>query len=123
MPPTAAQVVEETLRWLEEQGAGAWLDQGTEHPHRLALSVRSDRLHDTYHRLTHAFSDRGLQVSCLRSSAPQQSATDLACGMPIPHQALVECTIRACKAASRRLSMLGVNISMKFHWVAGPHHH
>ena len=59
-----AQVVEETLRWLEEQGAGAWLDQGTEHPHRLALSVRADRLHDTYHRLSHAFSDRGLQVSC-----------------------------------------------------------
>ena len=57
------QVVEDTLRWLEEQGAGAWLDQGTEHPHRLALSVRLDRLHDAHNRLAHGFSDRGIQAS------------------------------------------------------------
>jgi len=79
--PTRVQVVEETLRWLEEQGAGAWLDQGTEHPHRLALSVRSDRLHDTYHRLTHAFSDRGLQVSRMSLLSASRCTTHLAHGM------------------------------------------
>ena len=93
---TRAQVVEETLRWLEEQGAGAWLDQGVEHPHRLALSVRLDRLHDTYHRLSHAFSDRGLQASrrrdmsrpCVSSSARSRAvARGAACATDAPHRA------------------------------------
>ena len=56
------QVVEEVLRGLQGDDAGAWLDQGTEHPHRLALSVRLDRLADTRSRLAQGFADRNLQV-------------------------------------------------------------
>ncbi len=56
------QVVEHVLAGLQGDGAGAWLDQGTEHPHRLALSVRLDRLEGTREALAEGFSNRGLQV-------------------------------------------------------------
>lgn len=50
------------LAGLQAEDAGAWLDQGTEHPHRLALSVRRDRVPHTRRSLAEAFAGRGLQV-------------------------------------------------------------
>ena len=40
-----------------------WLDDGSEHPHRIALSVQSSRVPDVCHRLTEGTHSRGVQVT------------------------------------------------------------
>lgn len=42
-----------------------WLDQGTEHPHRIALSVQVEQLSNTLLALRRGFDDRSLQVHLL----------------------------------------------------------
>ena len=54
--------MEHVLSVLQREDAGAWLDQGTEHPHRLAISVRQDRVPATRKQLSEAFAACGLQV-------------------------------------------------------------
>lgn len=44
-------------------GSCHWLDYGTEHPHRIALSVREDRLNYIVQNLENGFINQGLQVS------------------------------------------------------------
>ena len=52
-----------------------WLDDGTEHPHRIALSVQSSRVPDVCHRLTQGTLNRGVKVSL----NPDMSASTLTC--------------------------------------------
>ena len=40
-----------------------WLDDGSEHPHRIALSVQSSRVPDVCHRLTQGTMSRGVKVT------------------------------------------------------------
>jgi len=55
------QVAGEVLGRLGED-AGAWLDRGTEHPHRIALSVRGDRASDAAAQLRAGFEAAGVQA-------------------------------------------------------------
>ena len=55
------QVAGEVLGRLGE-AAGAWLDRGTEHPHRIALSVRGDRAGDAAEQLRAGFEAAGVQA-------------------------------------------------------------
>ena len=70
------QVVEGVLADLESKDAGAWLDRGTEHPHRLALSVRLDCLADTRRILAERFAHCQLQVGRLSLDAWTESEFD-----------------------------------------------
>ena len=56
-----AQVAGEVLERLTESAA-AWLDRGTEHPHRVALSVRGDRLGAAVEQLRAGFEAAGVQA-------------------------------------------------------------
>ena len=58
-----------------------WLDDGSEHPHRIALSVQSSRVPDVCHRLTEGTISRGVKAS-------------LSTGIPVsrPRQLLQELT-------------------------------
>ena len=67
-------MVEHVLRGLRGDDAGAWLDQGTEHPHRLAISVRQDRVPAARQQLSEAFAARGLQVRAWGIGCKQQRA-------------------------------------------------
>ena len=42
--------------------AAAWLDRGTEHPHRIALSVRGDRLGEAVEQLRAGFEAANVQA-------------------------------------------------------------
>ena len=50
------------MQELEGHGAGHWLDHGTEHPHRIALSVRADKVKHVVGQLTSGFRGQGIQV-------------------------------------------------------------
>ena len=56
------QVAGRIVSDLEDQGAGHWLDHGTEHPHRIALSIRADMVPHAVHSLSSGFAHEGLQV-------------------------------------------------------------
>lgn len=56
-----AQVAGEVLDRLTD-AAAAWLDRGTEHPHRVALSVRGDRLGAAVEQLRAGFEAAGVQA-------------------------------------------------------------
>lgn len=56
-----AQVAGEVLDRLTDSAA-AWLDRGTEHPHRVALSVRGDRLGAAVEQLRAGFEAAGVQA-------------------------------------------------------------
>lgn len=68
--------MEGVLADLESKEAGAWLDRGTEHPHRLALSVRLDCLADTRRILAERFAHCQLQVGSLSLIAWTESEFD-----------------------------------------------
>ena len=59
---TLSQVAGELLSQLAEEGAGHWLDEGTEHPHRIALSIRADRIPPILEQLKTGFAQQGVQV-------------------------------------------------------------
>ncbi len=42
-----------------------WLDDGSEHPHRIALSVRQDKVHEVSERLKEGFLQRDVQACTL----------------------------------------------------------
>ncbi len=44
------------------EGAAAWLDRGTEHPHRIALSIRGDCLGDAVEQLRAGFEAASVQA-------------------------------------------------------------
>ncbi|CAL8467114.1 g6650 [Coccomyxa elongata] len=44
-----------------------WLDDGSEHPHRIALSVRQDKVHEVSERLKEGFLQRDVQVRIILS--------------------------------------------------------
>lgn len=47
---------------LRAEGAGDWLDHGTEHPHRIALSIRADKVPHAVEMLGEGFAACGLEV-------------------------------------------------------------
>lgn len=47
---------------LRSDNACYWLDQGTEHPHRIALSVRQDKVAEVTKHLEKGFDSAHLQV-------------------------------------------------------------
>ena len=48
------------------EDAAAWLDRGTEHPHRVALSVRGDCLGAAVEQLRAGFQAAGVQAGLAR---------------------------------------------------------
>ena len=54
---------------LGSDGAVHWLDHGTEHPHRIALSVRSDKVQICMSQLSEGLKAHGVQVGCRWGSA------------------------------------------------------
>ncbi|KAK9834998.1 hypothetical protein WJX81_003222 [Elliptochloris bilobata] len=60
------QVAQGVLERLGE-GAAAWLDRGTEHPHRVALSVRGDCLAGAVEQLRAGFEAANVQVRIITS--------------------------------------------------------
>lgn len=55
------QVAEETIGAVSTSCA-QWLDDGSEHPHRIALSVRQDKVHEVSERLNAGFLQQEVQV-------------------------------------------------------------
>ncbi|EIE26776.1 S6PP-domain-containing protein [Coccomyxa subellipsoidea C-169] len=55
------QVAEETIGAVGPSCA-QWLDDGSEHPHRIALSVRQDRVHEVSERLKEGFLQRDVRI-------------------------------------------------------------
>lgn len=58
------QVAEETIGAVGPSCA-QWLDDGSEHPHRIALSVRQDKVHEVSERLKEGFLQRDVQACTL----------------------------------------------------------
>ena len=65
--------------------AAHWLDDGSEHPHRIALSVRADQVPHVTHSLQAGIAAAGLQarfcstkcyISCVMSSWPAETGED-----------------------------------------------
>ena len=56
---------------LAAEDAGHWLDAGTEHPHRIALSIRADHVAASVRQLGLGFQDSSLEV--VRSLSLQTS--------------------------------------------------
>lgn len=56
------QVAGEIVDRLSTEGAGHWLDHGTEHPHRIALSISADRVASTIAELNSGFKKLNLQA-------------------------------------------------------------
>ncbi len=50
------------MNHLKVEGAGDWLDHGTEHPHRIALSIRADKVQHVVYKLGEGFASMGLQA-------------------------------------------------------------
>ena len=59
------QVAEEAVQRHAGDQSVNWLDHGTEHPHRIALSVHVHRLHDCLAHLRHGFQQHTVQVRLL----------------------------------------------------------
>ena len=60
------QVAEEAIQRHAGDSSANWLDRGTEHPHRIALSVHVGSLQDCLSHLRHGFQQRAVQVpDCL----------------------------------------------------------
>ena len=59
-----AQVAAEVIGAVGEEHA-QWLDDGSEHPHRIALMVAAARVPDVTARLAQGFAQRGVQVRVL----------------------------------------------------------
>ena len=60
----AVQVAEEAVQRHMGGRSVNWLDHGTEHPHRIALSVHVDSLQDCLSHLRRGFQQHAVQV-CL----------------------------------------------------------
>jgi hypothetical protein len=58
----SVQVAENLVTDLRMEGAGDWLDHGTEHPHRIAISVRADKVPHAVEKLGEGFAAADLQV-------------------------------------------------------------
>lgn len=67
------QVAGDIVRELEGSEAAHWLDHGTEHPHRIALSIRSDKVGYAVQKLSAGFSHNKLQVR-MRMPHPVESS-------------------------------------------------
>ena len=63
------QVADQVVSQHGSDGAVHWLDHGTEHPHRIALSVRGDKVQMCMRQLGEGLKAHGVQVGCLRHSA------------------------------------------------------
>ena len=63
------QVAEGLLSRLAEAGAGHWLDQGTEHPHRIALSIQANRIPSALEQLREGFAKQDIQARDAESPA------------------------------------------------------
>lgn len=61
------QVAEEAVQRHAGDSSVNWLDHGTEHPHRIALSVHMTSLHDCLAHLRHGFSQHSIQVRIIVS--------------------------------------------------------
>lgn len=59
--PSFMQVAAEVIGAVGEQSA-QWLDDGSEHPHRIALSVEASRVPDVTHRLSHGCASKNVKV-------------------------------------------------------------
>lgn len=59
---TWAQVAEEAVQRHAHGNTVSWLDHGTEHPHRIALSVHVSSLQDCLTHLHHGFQQHSVQV-------------------------------------------------------------
>ncbi len=67
-------------------GAVHWLDHGTEHPHRIALSVRSDKVQVCMRQLSEGLKAHGVQVGCRqRGPAPALPAGSTETWLCRPH--------------------------------------
>lgn len=71
------QVAEEAVQRHAGDQAVNWLDHGTEHPHRIALSVHIDSLQDCLGHLHHGFQQHAVQVPmlCLLDPADRLAQT------------------------------------------------
>ena len=56
------QVAEEAVQRHANDSSVNWLDHGTEHPHRIALSVHTSSLQDCLTHLRHGFQHHDVQV-------------------------------------------------------------
>ncbi len=56
------QVAEEAVQRHANNSSVNWLDHGTEHPHRIALSVHTSSLQDCLTHLRHGFQHHDVQV-------------------------------------------------------------
>ncbi|KAK9824654.1 hypothetical protein WJX72_012101 [[Myrmecia] bisecta] len=61
------RIAGDVVQRYENDNAAHWLDKGIEHPHRIALSVRCDKLADIAGSLQASFSQAGLQVRIIVS--------------------------------------------------------
>lgn len=57
------QVAGSLIDRLSRENAGHWLDPGTEHPHRIALSIRADLVPLAVEQLKIGFLECGLEVA------------------------------------------------------------
>ena len=65
------QVADQVVSQHGSDGAVHWLDHGTEHPHRIALSVRSDKVQMCMRQLSEGLKAHGVQVGCLRRDSAE----------------------------------------------------
>ena len=59
---TVLQVANQVIQECGGDGRAHWLDHGTEHPHRIALSMQAACVPHATASLQHGCSARGLQV-------------------------------------------------------------
>ena len=73
--PVYVQIADQAVQRHANDSKVNWLDHGTEHPHRIALSVHVSSLQDCLSHLRHGFEQRSVQVSntCQGSCPVQQS--------------------------------------------------
>ena len=63
------QVAGGVVSELELENAGHWLDHGTEHPHRIALSLQADKVTWAVERLGEGFVSEGLQARLFKAAS------------------------------------------------------
>lgn len=69
------QVAEEAVQRHAGDQSVNWLDHGTEHPHRIALSVHVRSLQDCLAHLRHGFRQHYVQVRLLSHTSTQADCT------------------------------------------------